>query len=400
MKFTLDEALARILAAARPLGRTETVLLDEARGRVLAAALVAPSDQPAGDVSRMDGYALRAADAGATGASLPVLQRIAAGRVGTALAPASAARIFTGALLPAGADCVVPQEDAHVAGDAVEVPGPLQAGKWVRRAGSEMQRGEVLLPAGTGLGEREIALACSVGCDRLAVSARPVVALLCTGSELSPPGRPLPPGAVYNSNRDMLRALLLSLGCEVRDQGILPDDREATRAGLAQAAQGADLVLTSGGVSVGDEDHVRGAMEQDGVVDVWQVAMKPGKPVLFGHLGDASVLGLPGNPASCFVTFVLLVRPFLLRRMGVLAVAPRTLTLRAGFDRAAGEPRREFLRARASDEGVVEIHPDQGPASLVPLAWAEGLVDAPAGVAIAPGDPVRYLPLASLVGGP
>jgi molybdopterin molybdotransferase len=399
VKFTLDEALARVLAGALPLARSEELALDEACGRVLAEPLLAPADQPAGDVSRMDGYALRCADA-TFGTSLAVRQRIPAGTVGTRLEAGSAARIFTGALLPEGADVVVPQEDARAEGDLVRLPAGLAPWQWVRRAGSEMRRGQVLLAAGAPLREREIALASSVGAARLRVTARPRVSLVCTGSELVEPGQALGPGQIYNSNRDMLRALLLGLGCEVRDLGILPDDRAATGAGLQDAARECDLVLTSGGVSVGEEDHVRAAMHEIGSVDVWQVAMKPGKPILFGSLAGAPVLGLPGNPVSAFVTFVLIVRPFLLRRLGVGDVAPRSWALRAGFERDGREARREFLRARAGADGEVAIHPDQGPASLVPLAWADGLVDAPGGRAIARGEFVRYLPLRDLVGGP
>jgi len=398
MKFSVEEARDRMLSRAHGPGRTEEVALAQARGRVLARDVLAPADVPARACSQMDGYALRAQDGVPGGAGLPVRQRVAAGDVPGALARGEAARIFTGAVLPAGADAVLPQEEATIEEGRLLVRAAVRPGQWVRPAASEMRSGEVVLAAGCALRAPQLALAASTGHDRLQVCAPPRVSLFCTGSELVEPGEPLPEGKVYNSNRVLLAALLRDLGCEVRDLGIIRDDLALTRATLREAARGSDLVLSSGGVSVGEEDHVRAALEAEGRVELWQIAMKPGKPLVFGEVGGTPFIGLPGNPVSGFVTFSLLVRPFLLRSMGVADVAPAPILLRSAFSRAAGSPRREFLRARAAPDGTVSIHADQSAAVLASVAWAQGLVDAPAGEAIAPGDPVRYIALGAITG--
>lgn len=400
MRATYDEALARVLAAAEPLARVERLPLAGVRGRVLAQALPFPFDQPEGDTSRMDGYALRALDVPAAGTVLPVRLRVAAGQAPGELAPGAVARIFTGALLPAGADAVVPQEDVVAGNDGVRFGATVHPGQWVRAAGSEIRAGTEVLAAGEVLDAAQIALAASAGCTHLDVRARPVVSLLCTGSELVEPGLPRARGQIFDSNRAMVRSLLEGLGCEVREHPTIGDDRETTRSTLARAVQGADLLVTTGGVSVGEEDHVRGVMEQDGRVDLWQLALKPGKPLLFGSLQGCPVMGLPGNPVSSFITFVLLVRPFLLRRMGARKLAPVAQVLPAAFERDASEPRREFLRARLGPDGRVLLHPDQGPACLPSLHWADGLVDAPASTRIGEGEPVRFIPLRELLGLP
>ena len=402
----LDEALAELLAQAAPLAGTDTVNTFDADGRVLAQAATSPLQVPPTDNSSMDGYAVRCADVPAAGVELPVAQRIPAGAFGVPLAAGTAARIFTGAPVPEGADAIVMQEDCEALdGDRVRVNAVPAQGQWIRRAGEDITRGAEVLAAGTRLTPAELGLAASIGLGTLQVARRPRVALFSTGDELVMPGDVPPaqmkPGAIYNSNRFFLRAMLLRLGCEVSDLGIVPDRREATVAALREAAQGHDLILTSGGVSVGEEDHIKPAVERLGTLQLWQIAMKPGKPFAYGQIphagGSAHFMGLPGNPVSSFVTFGLLVRPFLLRLQGVRDVAPKAIAANAGFDWPRADKRREFLRVRQGADGTLELFPNQSSGVLTSAAWADGVVDNPAGQTIARGDTVRFLPFAELL---
>ena len=402
----LGEALAELLAQAAPLAGTDTVNTFDADGRVLAQAATSPLQVPPNDNSSMDGYAVRCADVPAAGVELPVAQRIPAGAFGVPLAAGTAARIFTGAPVPEGADAIVMQEDCEALdGDRVRVNAVPAQGQWIRRAGEDITRGAEVLAAGTRLTPAELGLAASIGLGTLQVARRPRVALFSTGDELVMPGDVPPaqmkPGAIYNSNRFFLRAMLLRLGCEVSDLGIVPDRREATVAALREAAQGHDLILTSGGVSVGEEDHIKPAVERLGTLQLWQIAMKPGKPFAYGQIphagGRAHFMGLPGNPVSSFVTFGLLVRPFLLRLQGVRDVAPKAIAATAGFDWPRADKRREFLRVRQGADGTLELFPNQSSGVLTSAAWADGVVDNPAGQTIARGDTVRFLPFAELL---
>ena len=398
-----EDMRAALLAAATPLSTVEQVPTAEALGRVLAVDQISSLDVPPLDNSSMDGYALRCADVPAVGARLVVAQRIPAGSVGHTLAPGTAARIFTGAPIPHGADAVVMQELCSLDGDGVLIDHLPRPGEWIRRAGEDIARGAVVLTAGQRLGPQMLGLAASVGCATLPVFRRLRVALFSTGDELVMPGEPLPPGAIYNSNRYVLRGLLEALGCQVCDLGIVPDSLEATRAALRAAAGSNDLIITSGGVSVGEEDHVKPAVQAEGQLDLWLVAMKPGKPVAFGRVNDpaggngADFIGLPGNPVSSFVTFLMLVRPFILRRMGVEDCLPHSIRLPAGFDWPRPDRRREFLRARVGEAGQVELFPNQGPGVLSSTVWAAGLVDNPAGHAITQGEPVSFIPYSELL---
>ena len=408
--MSLDEALQRLLSCLEPPRVSERVACFEADGRVLARDLVSPLHVPPQDNSSMDGYAVRCADLAAEGAELRVTQRIPAGHSGGPLAAGEAARIFTGAPVPPGADAIVMQEDAQefASGDEIrvrvrQVPAP---GQWIRRAGEDVARGDVVLRRGTRLGPAALGLAASLGAAQLDVSARPRVALFSTGDELVMPGEvppeAMPPGAIYNSNRFFLRAMLHRLGCEVSDLGIVPDRRDATLAALRTAADHHDLILTSGGVSVGEEDHVKPAVQALGSLDLWQIAMKPGKPFAHGRVrrdgeGSAHFIGLPGNPVSSFVTFLWLVRPFLLRMQGVEATAVRPLSLRADFDWPRADRRREFLRARRNDQGGLELFPNQSSGVLTSAAWADGLIDNPPGQPIARGDRVSFIPFQELL---
>ncbi|MBK8761420.1 MAG: molybdopterin molybdotransferase MoeA [Sulfuritalea sp.] len=397
-----EEALARLLAGAEVPAQTESVATHAASGRVLADGLRSAIEVPPLDNTSMDGYALRCADVPASGARLTVAQRIPAGSVGHTLAPGTAARIFTGAPLPAGADAVVMQELCAVEGDSIVVNHVPHVGEWIRRRGEDIVAGAEVLTAGTRLTAAHVGVAASVGAAQLTVFRRQRVALFSTGDELAMPGEPLKAGGIYNSNRYTLRALLEGLGCEVADLGIVPDTREATRAALREAADGNDLILTSGGVSVGEEDHVKPAVEAEGSLDLWKIAIKPGKPLAFGSVrrpagnGQAAFIGLPGNPVSSFVTFLMLVRPFILKCQGASDLRARARVLRADFD-FKGDPRREFLRARINDSGGLDLFPNQSSGVLTSCSWADGLIDNPPRHAIASGDTVRFLPFSELL---
>ena len=398
----LDEAMAELLAHAVPLAGFDTVDTFDADGRVLRQGAASPLQVPPQDNSAMDGYAVRCADVAQAGAVLAVSQRIAAGSVGTPLLPGTAARIFTGASIPPGADAVLMQEDCSALdGGQVQINAVPQAGQWVRRAGEDIALGAEVLAAGTRLTPAELGLAASIGLAHLQVARRPRVALFSTGDELVMPGEVAPqhmrPGAIYNSNRFFLRAMLLRLGCEVSDFGIVPDQREATMAVLRKAAEGHDLILTSGGVSVGEEDHIKPAVQALGQLDLWQIAVKPGKPFAYGRVGQAHFMGLPGNPVSSFVTFLLLVRPFVLRLQGLQNVAPRSALLRADFSTRKADQRREFLRVRHNADGGLDLFKNQSSGVLTSAAWGDGLVDNPAGHTIAHGERVRFISFAELL---
>lgn len=440
--LAVEDALARLLASAHVLPATECIDTMTADGRVLAETLLSSLDVPPWDNAQMDGYAVRVAELQAEpGRVFPVSQRIPAGHQGQPLQPGTVARIFTGAALPPGADAVVMQEDAEVLPGQVDIPalpagpdhnpqwlpdradqvrgagvrfrGQPVAGAWVRRRAEDIASGGTVLSAGTRLVPQALGLAASVGAATLRVRARPRVACFFTGDELVMPGQPLPAGGIYNSNRFVLNALLRRLGCEVMDLGIVPDSRDATRQALRQAARSADLIVSAGGVSVGEEDHVRPAVEAEGVIDLWRVAMKPGRPLAYGRVGRddpvdaragvpgsfAHFIGLPGNPVSALVACLVFVRPFLLRLQGVQAVEPLVMTMTSDFDWTAPDHRREFLRVVLQPGGErLGLFCRQGSAVLTSVVEGDGLIDNPPGQVIRRGDAVRFLPFAGLLG--
>lgn len=400
--LSYEQALEQLLAAARPVAETRHVPITAAAGRVLAQAQVSTVNVPPLDNSAMDGYAVRLADVAQVGVTLPVSQRIPAGTVGSELQAGTAARIFTGAPVPPGCDAVIMQERCAAVGDSVVINHVPRDGENIRRSGEDIATGNEILPAGIRLRAQEIALAASAGLPELPVHRRVRVGIFFTGDELVQPGEPLPPGAIYNSNRYALRALLEGLGCEVRDLGSVPDRLDATRDALRRAAADNDLIVTSGGVSVGEEDHVKPAVEAEGRLDMWKIAIKPGKPLAFGEVnkpegGTAWFLGLPGNPVAAFVTCLMLVRPFILRLQGVDKVVPKTLPLTADFIWSRPDSRLEFLRVRINDAGHVELYPNQGSAVVTSLCWSDGLVLNPPGCAVQPGDTVRFIPFTELL---
>jgi molybdopterin molybdotransferase len=391
----------------------EDISTFDADGRVLAKDMLSSLHVPPQDNSSMDGYAVRVADVGVAGAVLSVSQRIPAGSVGTALQAGAAARIFTGASIPAGADAVVMQEECEVIADKegmsqIRVNVVPTSGQWIRKAGEDVARGAVVLQKGERLTPASLGLAASIGLASVPVVRRPKVALFSTGDELVMPGdiapQDMPAGSIYNSNRFFLRALLQRLGCEVADMGIVPDNLDATKAALSNAAEGHDLILTSGGVSVGEEDHIKPAVQALGELNLWQIAIKPGKPFAYGKVnnatGAAHFIGLPGNPVSSFVTFLLLVRPFLLRFQGVQDVdqiTTKSIAVKADFTWARADKRREFLRVKRNATGGLDLFPNQSSGVLTSAVWGDGLVNNPPGQTIDVGDMVHFVSFAELL---
>ena len=393
----VEVALARLLemAEAAPILQTETVPLAQAQGRVLAQDMVATLDLPPWPNSAMDGYALRLTDW--TGEPLKVSQRIFAGQAPEPLAPGTCARIFTGAPVPEGADCVEMQENAEVFADQrVGFIEPLQPGQNIRPQGQETRIGDKVLAAGTRLGPIELGLAASLGLASLQVVRRVRVAVLSTGDELIEPGQPLGPGQIYNSNRVLLCSWLKRLECEVVDAGILPDDLEKTRAALGSLS-GVDLILSTGGVSVGEADFLGHALREEGELALWKLAIKPGKPLTFGHFRGVPVIGLPGNPASTLVTFALLARPYLLRRQGVADVTPLQFPVPAGFAWTRPGNRREYLRGRL-EQGRAVFYKNQSSGVLRSAAWADGLIEVREDSTVAEGEWVNFIPLSEVLG--
>nr|WP_255561160.1 gephyrin-like molybdotransferase Glp [Polynucleobacter sp. Fuers-14] len=405
--LTAQQALDHLLSHAQTVGEIEKVAMQAALGRVLAENVNSLVDVPPLDNTAMDGYAVRSADIATPGKSLKIAQRIPAGSMGTPLESGTAARIFTGAPVPPGADAVVMQEDCALEGESGQVTintAPI-AGQWIRRRGEDLTAGKTALTAGTFLRPQELGVAASAGLTHLSVKRRVKVAAFFTGDELALPGEPLKPGGIYNSNRDTLLACLKSLGCDATDLGIVPDRLEATRAALLKASKDHDLIITSGGVSVGEEDHIKPAVTAEGRLDLWQIAIKPGKPLAFGAVrksdepkdGEAWFIGLPGNPVSSFVTFLLFVRPFILKLQGREVSLPQSYLMRADFDWLKADRRNEFLRVKLNSNCGLDLFPNQSSGVLTSASWGDGLVDCPPNQPIKAGDLVKYIPFDALL---
>lgn len=406
--LTAQQALDHLLSNAKAVGESETVAMQAALGRVLAENVNSLVDVPPLDNTSMDGYAVRTADTQVSGSTLKIAQRIPAGSVGTQLEPGTAARIFTGAPVPPGADAVVMQEDCAIpegSTDQVQVNIAPTLGQWIRRRGEDLTAGKTALTAGTFLRPQELGVAASAGLTHLNVKRKVRVAAFFTGDELSLPGEPLKPGGIYNSNRDTLLACIKSLGCDATDFGIVPDSLEATRETLRKASKDHDLIITSGGVSVGEEDHIKPAVTAEGRLDLWQIAIKPGKPLAFGAVrkssenqdGETWFIGLPGNPVSSFVTFLLFVRPFILRLQGRDTGMPQSYPMRADFDWLKGDRRNEFLRVKINSQGGLDLFPNQSSGVLTSASWGDGLVDCPPGQVFQSSDIVKYIPFSALL---
>ena len=406
--LTAQQALDHLLSHAQPVAETERVPMQATLGRVLAENVNSLVDVPPLDNTSMDGYAVRTADTQNPGSVLKIAQRIPAGSVGTELQAGTAARIFTGAPVPLGADAVVMQEDCATpegSADQVQVNIAPSFGQWIRRRGEDLTAGKTALTAGTFLRPQELGVAASAGLTHLNVKRRVKVAAFFTGDELSLPGEPLKPGGIYNSNRDTLLACIKALGCDATDLGIVPDRLDATRAALRQASQDHDLIITSGGVSVGEEDHIKPAVTAEGRLDLWQIAIKPGKPLAFGAVrkseqandGEAWFIGLPGNPVSSFVTFLLFVRPFILKLQGRETKQSQSYLMRADFDWLKADRRNEFLRVKLNNHGGLDLFPNQSSGVLTSASWGDGLVDCPPNQPIKAGDLVKYIPFDALL---
>ncbi|MFI5012509.1 MAG: gephyrin-like molybdotransferase Glp [Hyphomicrobiales bacterium] len=399
----VDAALALIAERIAPVAGVEAVKLAHADGRVVAADIRSPMALPPFDNAAVDGYAVRHADLASDGpTTLPVRGRIAAGGTAVGLAAAGAAvRVFTGAPLPADADTIFMQEDVEEKGGRVILPPGLRKGANLRRAGEDVAAAAIVLPAGRRLKPQDVALAAAVGLASVAVRRRLKVALFSTGDELVEPGAALRIGAIHDSNRLLLSSLLSRFGTEISDLGILRDDRDELARRLAAAAKGHDLILTSGGVSTGEEDHVKAAVEDVGKLVFWRLGIKPGRPVAMGVIDGTPFAGLPGNPVAVFVTFCHVVRPLLARLCGMALTPLAAMPVRAAFSYRKKPGRREYVRVglrRAPDGTVAAVkHAQEGAGILTSLTETDGLVELAEDVrAVAPGDVVGFLPYAAI----
>ncbi|NCF62261.1 MAG: molybdopterin molybdenumtransferase MoeA [Gammaproteobacteria bacterium] len=390
--LSVNEAIATLLEGSNRLVKSEDVSLDQASGRTLASDIIAPIDVPPADNSAMDGYAIRFADWQDSNTGIPITLRITAGTVPDPLEQGSVARIFTGAEVPPGADTVVMQEHCEETDGLVRVLKMPARGANIRRRGQDLSTGQKVLAAGQRLRPQDLGLAASLGFAAVPVYRRLRVAVMSTGDELREPGENIQPGQIYNSNRYTMKAQLAAWGFEVLDMGVARDDPAIVREMMSRAAEQADVIITSGGVSVGEEDHVKAVVDSLGSIDLWRIAIKPGKPFAFGQVGGTPFLGLPGNPVSVFVTLLVVARPYLFACQGVAKTSMTPARHMARFEKK-GSKREDYLRVRATDTGV-ELFPNLSSGVLYSTTWGDGLVRQGVGEDIAEGGTVDFLPYA------
>ena len=394
---SLNDALDVLLESVNPVQETESLPIMDCAGRVLAANMTSAIDVPAYDNSQMDGYAGVAVEMNNATEPLPVSQRIPAGHPGTTLKSGTVARIFTGAPIPPGANAVIMQEQAQVFEDGrVKFTEPATPGQNIRPRAGDLRTGQIILARGRRLSAADIGLAASVGQTHATVFRRLKVAVFSSGDELRQPGEPLGFGQIYDSNRRMILALAAGLGCEVLDMGCIPDQLHETRDRIHRASGQCDVLLTCGGVSVGEEDHIKAAIASLGSLDLWKVSIKPGKPFAFGRVGQATFMGMPGNPVAAWVTFCLLIRPYLLAASGAKASPPRAYPMPAGFSWPRPDSRQEFLRGWIDESGRVQIHERQNSSVLSSVTECQGLIEIPPSTPIAKGEFVRFIPYTEL----
>ena len=393
---SVDAALATIASGIPCIATPETIPLLKADGRILAADLFAPVDLPPFPNAAVDGYAVRHQDLQNTG-TLPIQGRATAGAPAPPLQPGTTLRIFTGAPLPQGADTIYMQEDITLTGTNVTFPPGLRPGANTRPAGEDIAAHTLALPKGQRLRPQHIALAAALGIPTLQVRRRLRIALFSTGNELVDPGTPPGPAQRHDSNRILLAALARRAGAEITDLGILPDHRATIATALHQAAPTHDLILTSGGVSTGEEDHVRAAVEQAGRLVFWRIAIKPGRPVAMGQIAETIVLGLPGNPVAAFITFIRIARPLLAALSGEIPPTLRPLPVQSGFHYRKKPGRREYVRALLTPNLIAQKHPTEGAGILTSLTNTDGLIELPDDLTtVTPGDPLAFIPYDSL----
>jgi len=397
----LDRALTFLLSEASDNHAVVDVPLPKALGCVLAEAQHAAINVPEFDNSAMDGYAVRCTDIDKPGCQLPVSQSIAAGHPGEALEKGSAARIFTGAPIPEGADAVVIQENTQAQDGQVSIMEMPQAGANIRLKGHDIARGGIVLNAGQRLRPQDLGLLASLGIPSVKIKQPLKVAIINTGDEVIPPGQPLQAGQIYDSNSFTLEGLLRGMGMEVIKKGIVADSLAGTRDALKAAARDADCIITTGGVSVGDEDHVRAAVESLGQLALWKLAIKPGKPFSYGRVASVPFFGLPGNPVAVFVTFTMLVAPYLLKVQGAEQLAPPCVRVRANFELKNPGTRLEFIRARLvtdeKGEQSLEAFGNQGSSIMTSLSWADGLAEIPLGETVSRGQWLKFIPFRGIL---
>ncbi len=396
---SFDETLAMLLAAARERPHRASLELDlaDSLGRIAAQSIASAIDVPAYDNSQMDGYAGRVAEMNLSSEPLPVSQRIPAGHPGAPLQPGTVARIFTGAPIPEGANAVIMQEQAVVSDDGrIRFTAPAEPGQNIRPRAGDIKKGQIVVQPGQRLSAADLGLCASIGVGRLTVVEPLAVGVFSSGDEIRQPGEALAPGQIYDSNRPMILGLARGLGCQVLDLGCLPDHAEITREKLSQAAASCDLIITCGGVSVGEEDHIKAAVAELGSLELWKIAIKPGKPFAFGRINQAVFMGLPGNPVAAWVTFVMLVRPYILAACGVANTDPQSVHLPAEFDWPKPDARQEYLRGWVNARGCLEVHPRQNSGVLSSVTECTGLIEIPARAPHKKGKLLRFIPYSAL----